>query len=238
MPNQTFDFKQFSIKQDHCAMKVGTDAVLLGAWANTSNTAAILDIGTGTGVIALMLAQRCSARIDAIDVDEEAYLQATENIANSKWKERIFTHLTSLQDYSLNAPVKYDLIVSNPPYFEDSTKALQVTRTLARHNDFLPFDELLKGAVNLLQPAGKFCVILPFKEGEQFRTLAEQNKLYLTQLMRIKTRADKLTEKRWLMQFELLRNKFSETTLVIENDERHSYTEEYKQLTKDYYQAF
>jgi len=238
MPNRTFDFKQFSIKQDMCAMKVGTDAVLLGAWANALNTAAILDIGTGTGVIALMLAQRCSAQIDAIDVDQEAYLQAKENIANSKWKERIHAHLVSLQEYSTTAPIKYDLIVSNPPYFEDSTKALQVTRTLARHNDFLPFDQLLKGVVNLLKPTGKFCVILPYKEGEQFRTLAEHNKLYLTQLMRVKTRADKLTEKRWLMQFELSRDKFSETTLIIEKDERHSYTEEYKLLTKEYYQAF
>lgn len=237
MAHQEFVFKQFKITQDKCAMKVGTDAVLLGSWVNTSNANAILDIGTGTGIIALMLAQRSNAMIDAIDIDNNAFIQATENVAACKWKEHIHVHHVSLQQYAQETDKKYDLIVSNPPYFVDSSKALEESRTNARHTDQLPYDALLKGVLNLLNPNGKFYVILPTKESEQFRDLAEENKLFLTKLTRVITRTDK-PEKRWLMRFEFTRKSFSEDSITIEEDERHSYTEAYKELTKDYYLAF
>lgn len=219
-------------------MKVGTDAVLLGAWVNTANAKHILDIGTGTGIIALMLAQRSGGKIDAIDIDENAFIQANENVANSPWKDRISIYKTSLQDFVANQKeYKYDLIVSNPPYFVDSSKANEESRTKARHTDQLPYDALLNGVLNLLSSTGKFYVILPTKESELFKILAEENKLYLTKLTRVITRADK-PEKRWLMRFEFTQRSFSESSITIEKDERHSYTDEYKELTKDYYLAF
>ncbi len=237
MSNQEFVFKQFKITQDKCAMKVGTDAVLLGSWVNTSHAKKILDIGTGTGIIALMLAQKSSANIDAIDIDNGAFIQASENANACKWKNRIEVHQISLQEFAKNNNQQYDLIVSNPPYFVDSSKALEESRTNARHTDQLPFVDLLNGILKLLLPTGKFYVILPTKESELFRELAERNKLYLTKLTRVITRADK-PEKRVLMRFEFIHKPFSEDSIVIENDERHSYSNDYKELTKDYYLNF
>jgi len=237
MANQEFVFKQFKIKQDKCAMKVGTDAVLLGSWVNTANANTILDIGTGTGIIALMLAQRSNALIDAIDIDKNAFIQATENVADSKWKEHIKVHHISLQQFADEHTEKFDLIVSNPPYFVDSSKASEESRSNARHTDQLPYDHLLKGVLKLLSPHGKFYVILPTKESEQFRDLAEENKLFLTKLTRVITRTDK-PEKRWLMRFEFTRKTFSEDSITIEEDARHQYTDAYKELTKEYYLAF
>lgn len=237
MSNQTFVFKQFKIAQDKCAMKVGTDAVLLGAWVNTSNAKSILDIGTGTGIIALMLAQKSGAKIDAIDIDRNSYEQAKENVEACKWKDRIHVYRKSLQEYSLESEKKYDLIVSNPPYFIDSSKASEASRTNARHTDQLEYSELLSGVLKLLNPSGKFYVILPKKEGEQFQEMAAENKLFLTKQTKVITRADK-SEKRLLMRFEFTNRAFSEDSIIIEKDEQHSYTDEYKDLTKDYYLGF
>lgn len=237
MSSQEFVFKQFKILQDKCAMKVGTDAVLLGSWVNTSNAKTILDIGTGTGIIALMLAQKSDAAIDAIDIDKNAFVQASENIAGCKWHERIQIHHISLQQYSTECAHKYDLIVSNPPYFVDSSKALEESRTNARHTDQLPFAGLLNGVLNLLNPTGSFYVILPTKESLVFRDMAEEQNLFLTKLTRVITLADR-PEKRLLMQFEFTKKTVEENSITIEKDERHSYTDEYKELTKDYYLAF
>lgn len=218
-------------------MKVGTDAVLLGSWVNPSHVKNILDIGTGTGIIALMLAQRCGARIDAIDIDENAYIQASENVGQCEWKDRIHVYQSSLQEWSELSEKKYELIVSNPPYFVDSSKANEEARTKARHTDQLPYYELLNGVLKLLATNGKFYVILPTKESELFREMAEKNKLFLTKLTRVITRTDK-PEKRWMMRFEFTPRAFSEDSITIEKDERHSYTDEYKELTKEYYLAF
>ncbi len=237
MSSQVFEFKEFTIKQDQCAMKVGTDAVLLGAWVNCKDATSILDIGTGTGVIALMLAQKSSATIDAIEIDEASHIQATENCLASKWANRIKIYHTSLQGFAGSINLKYDLIVSNPPYFIDSSKAIGSERTKARHTDMLPFDQLISSAVKLLSEKGVLCVILPLKESELFRELAEAKNLHLSKLTRVKTTADK-PEKRLLMQFEKNRKSFSEYFIIIEKDERHSYTDDYKELTKDYYLAF
>ncbi|MCW3086044.1 MAG: tRNA1(Val) ((37)-N6)-methyltransferase [Bacteroidetes bacterium] len=237
MPNHEFVFKQFKINQDKCAMKVGTDAVLLGSWVNTANAESILDIGTGTGIIALMLAQKSNAIIDAIDIDNNAFIQATENVADCKWKNHIRVHHVSLQHFATIPNRKYDLIVSNPPYFIDSSKASEESRSNARHTDQLPYVDLLKGVLQLLNAGGKFYVILPTKESEQFRDIAEEHKLFLTKLTRVVTRTDK-PEKRWLMRFEFTRKSFSEDSIIIEADERHSYTDAYKELTKDYYLNF
>lgn len=237
MSSQEFVFKQFTILQDKCAMKVGTDAVLLGSWVTTPGVKKILDIGTGTGIIALMLAQKSSATIDAIDIDENAYLQALQNVNNCKWNERIHVHHTSLQQFAFSTHHKYDLIVSNPPYFVDSSKASEESRTNARHTDQLPFDDLLNGVLNLLSPTGKFYVILPTKESQVFREMAEKQHLFLTKLTRVITRTDK-PEKRLLMKFKFTQKVVEEDSIIIENEGRHCYTNEYTELTKDYYLGF
>jgi len=237
MPNQEFVFKQFKINQSKCAMKVGTDAVLLGSWVNHPSAKTILDIGTGTGIIALMLAQKVAAKIDAIDIDEGAFIQAKENAEMSNWKDRIKIHHISLQQFANNNSSTYDLIVSNPPYFVDSSKANEEARTNARHTDHLPYEDLMNGVLKLLNPTGKFYVILPKKESELFCEMAKENKLHLTKLTKVITRTDK-PEKRLLMRFEFTPKTFSEDSITIEEDERHSYTNEYKELTKEYYLNF
>lgn len=153
MSQPFFQFKQFTVWHDKCAMKVGTDGVLLGAWTPVESSARILDIGTGTGLVALMLAQRCSASVIALEIDETAAQQAAENITRSPWGNRIEVVCQDFRLYSnKNNSLKYDTIVSNPPYFTDSLKCPDSQRNTARHNDNLSYEELLKGVSNLLSP--------------------------------------------------------------------------------------
>lgn len=238
MPNSFFAFKQFIIKQDKCAMKVSTDAVLLGAWITPNGSKNILDIGTGTGVIALMLAQKSQAQIDAIDIDENAVTQAKQNFKESIFKNIFSISQVSFQEFAKQSSTKYDLIVTNPPYFEQSLKSSDEQRSLARHADVLPFEDLLDGVLKLLNEKGKFCLILPTLEAVKFRSIAEKKGLFLSKLLRVKSRTDKDVEKRHLMQFEIKPTEFSENTLSIEHEVRHTYTAEYKELTKDYYINF
>jgi len=238
MPNDSFEFKKFKIRQDKCAMKVGTDAVLLGAWVIPNGSASILDIGTGTGIIALMLAQKSKATIVAIDIDKDSTEQAKLNVAESSYASQIQVEHISFQDLCSGSTQKFDLIVSNPPFFVDSLKSTNDGRTIARHNDLLSFEDLLKGVKKLLNEKGKFCLILPKNEALLFRDLAKTKGLYLSKLMRIRTRPEKDSEKRHLMQFEFKETEFSESTLVIEADSHRNYTEEYKKFTQDYYMKF
>jgi tRNA1Val (adenine37-N6)-methyltransferase len=238
MPNTIFEFKQFTIQQDRCAMKVGTDGVLLGAWTDCEGANTILDIGTGTGLIALMLAQKSQAKIVAIDIDASAVSQAKENISRSHFSKQIEIFQYSFQDFCRTSNHKFDLIVTNPPYFQQSYKSSDAHRSLARHADSLPNDELIVGVRMILNPKGKFCIILPRVEAEQFIQMAKESNLYLSQLLRIKSRADKDVEKRYIMQFGFDETDLKEDVLVIEENERHQYTEKYKELTKNYYLHF
>ena len=187
MSDSAFRFRQFTIHQDKCAMKVGTDAVLLGSWVDPKNAHQILDIGTGTGLIALMLAQKSSAEIDAIDIDESACQQAKENFRISPWFSRVKIYHHSLQGFSETSEKKYDLIVSNPPYFHHASKPPEEARLNARHNDQLSFSELIAGVKKLLTDNGRFCLILPCKEGTEFIDLAQMSGLFCHEMMRIKT---------------------------------------------------
>ncbi len=238
MSGDSFVFKKFSIKQDKCTMKVNTDAVLLGAWVNPLNEKNILDIGTGTGVIALMLAQKTNSSITAIDIDKNSTEQAQENVLNCSFSKNVQILHTSFQNFASSTTLKFDLIVSNPPFYPNSVKINNQPRSLARHAETLPFEELISGVLNLLNPNGRFCLILPKQEAEVFVTIANQHFFYLTKLLRVKTKPDAITEKRHLMQFEFKKNSYTETTLVIENHHHFDYTEEYKNLTKDYYLNF
>lgn len=239
MPNISFAFKKFNIRQDKCAMKVGTDAVLLGAWVIPNGSKRILDIGTGTGVISLMLAQKSTASITAIDIDKDSTDQAIVNVAESDFRDQVCVIHQSFQELTRITESKFDLIVTNPPYFIDCLKNQEdSSRKTARHNDFLSFEDLICGVKKLLDEKGKFCLILPTKEAGIFRAMAELKGLYLSKLLRIRTRSEKDSEKRHLMQFEFKESEFSESTLVIEEDSHRNYTQEYKELTKDYYLNF
>ncbi len=238
MPNDVFEFKRFSIKQDKCAMKVGTDAVLLGSWVNPDHFTSILDIGTGTGVIALMLAQKSNANITALEIDANSFVQAGENVANSSFKDQIKVIRNSFQDFWKQESAKFDLVVTNPPYFIDSLKSNDTNRSTARHADVLPFSELVDGVKELLSANGVFCLILPKKEAEIFRKMAEQKGFFLTRLMRVRNSPDKEDDKRHLMQFELAPKDIGERVFYIRTTDPQAYSDEYKQLTKDYYMNF
>src|SRR5690554_2397329 len=162
MPNSYFQFKQFIIHQDNCGMKITTDAVVLGALASHELAGRVLDIGTGTGVIALMLAQRFpESLIQGIEIDQHAFVQAKENVALSPWKDRIKLFPQSFQEFLAVKPEPFDLIVSNPPYFPDHIKSKDHQRNLALHNDALPFQDLVNGVASLLASNGLFWIILP-----------------------------------------------------------------------------
>ena len=235
MPSTSFAFKQFIIKQDKCAMKVGTDAVLLGAWVIPNDSKYILDIGTGTGVIALMLAQRTSAQqIDALEIDEDAYEQATDNFENSPWSDRLFCYHAGLDEFVEEPEDEYDLIVCNPPFYTEDYKTDNEQRDLARFSDAMPFEELIEAADLLLSENGVFSVIIPYKQEKKFVVLANEFELYPVKTTRVK--GTPISEiKRSLLAFS--RNKqddFPIDELIIETA-RHIYTEEYIVLTKDFY---
>lgn len=238
MSNDVFEFKKFSIKQNKCAMKVGTDGVLLGSWVDVGSCSSVLDIGTGTGMIALMLAQKTQAYITALEIDQASFEQATENVQESSYKSQIKVINKAFQVYWKESNEKFDLIVSNPPYFVDSLKSNDTTRSIARHADVLPFNELVEGVHGLLSEGGKFCVILPKKEAEYFCKLAEQKNLYLSKLLRVRNSPDKEEDKRHIMQFEFGKHHFTESSLYIRTGAPLEYSPEYKQLTKDYYMHF
>ena len=231
-----FTFKQFAIEQDRCAMKIGTDGVLLGAWAPIDNHPfSILDIGTGTGIIALMLAQRSAAQqIDALEIDEAAYEQATDNFENSPWNDRLFCFHAGLDEFIEEPEEEYDLIVSNPPFYSEDYKTENESRDLARFQDAMPFEQLLEAADLLLSENGIFTVIIPFNEEENFIALANEFELYPLKITRVK--GTPTTEiKRSLLAFS--RNETTDLPideLVIETA-RHVYTQEYIGLTKDFY---
>ena len=218
MPNDYFEFKKFKIKQDQCAMKVSTDAVLLGAWVTPNGSEKILDIGTGTGVIALMLAQKSKAQITAIDIDKASTDQASFNVQESIYNNSITVKHLSFQELYNTQQDKFNLIVTNPPYFVDSLKSSAEHRSMARHTDTLPYRDLLDGVKKLLDHKGKFCLILPKNEAVLFSEMATTKGLYLSKLLRVRTRKEKESEKRHLMQFEFKESEFSETTLVIEEE--------------------
>jgi tRNA1Val (adenine37-N6)-methyltransferase len=231
-----FTFKQFSIEQDKTAMKVGTDGVLLGAWAPVNhNPFSILDIGAGTGIIALMLAQRTSAeQIDALEIDEEAYEQAVDNFENSPWGDRLFCFHAGLDEFIEEPEDEYDLIVSNPPFYAEDYKTENDQRDLARFQDAMPFEELIEAADLLLSENGIFAVILPFKEEQKFISLAKEFELYPTKITHVKG-TPKSEIKRSLLAFSRNENQeFDIDELIIEID-RHVYTPEYIELTKDFY---
>jgi len=235
MANQPFEFKHFSIHQDKTAMKVGTDGVLLGAWTEIDpEVFSILDIGAGTGVISLMMAQRCQAElIDAIELNDEAYEQTVENFERSDWGDRLFCYHASLKEFQDEIEDKYDLIISNPPFYTSTYKELPNDRAMARHTESLPFNELLYGVSKLLAKKGSSSFIIPFSEEGNFILIAEENNLYPNRITRVKGNQN-TPFKRSLIQFSFVEGEIVESELIIEED-RHKYTPEYSELVEDFY---
>ncbi|MBF4483915.1 methyltransferase [Flavobacterium sp. CSZ] len=234
-----FTFKQFSVEQDKTAMKIGTDGVLLGSWAPIHhNPFSVLDIGAGTGIIALMLAQRTHAeQIDALEIDEDAYEQAVDNFENSPWGDRLFCFHAGLDEFIEEPEDEYDLIVSNPPFYADDYKTENEQRDLARFQDAMPFEELVEAADLLLSENGIFAIILPYKEEAKFIALAKVSELYPTKITRVKGTPTS-SVKRSLLAFsrnETDEIEIDELTIEIE---RHVYTSEYIELTKEFYLKF
>ncbi len=232
-----FQFKQFSIAQDQCAMKVGTDGILLGAWADVTDANQILDIGTGSGLITVMLAQRTAdTMIHGIEIDECAHQQASDNMANSPWSDRLEAIHQSIQDYGKLSRAEYDLIVSNPPFFSGGTFSLNENKKNVRHTIKLPHGDLLVAARKLLSKQGKLCLILPLMEGLRIKELARSYRLYCTKITTVKARPNGGKE-RLLMQFkkEEPQQIIEEELLVYAATDGDQYSEQYVALTKDFY---
>lgn len=232
---KAFKFKQFTICQDKTAMKVGTDGVLLGAWVQLNqDVSSILDIGTGTGLIALQLAQRSDTEtIDALEIEPQAFEQAVENFEQSVWGDRLYAYHTSLQKFAKEIDEHYDLIVSNPPYYQENHQIENKERALARHHTTLTYDELLSGTAKLLSKNGQCAFIIPFKDELYFLELALKNDLYPLRITRVKGHEATAT-KRSLLQFSFTKTQTVIDELIIETS-RHHYTEAYKNLVKDFY---
>jgi tRNA1Val (adenine37-N6)-methyltransferase len=231
-----FQFKKFAVEQDRCAMKIGTDGVLLGAWAPIDNNPfSILDIGTGTGIIALMLAQRSGAtQIDALEIDEDAYEQATDNFENSPWNDRLFCFHAALDEFVEEPEDEYDLIISNPPFYTEDYKSENEQRDLARFSDSMPFEDLIEAADLLLSENGIFAVIIPFKEEERFIDLCAEVELFPVKATRVKG-SPKTPIVRSLLAFKRYELSVLEADELIIEINRHEYTDEYIELTKDFY---
>ncbi len=236
-----FRFKQFTVKQQESAMKVGTDAILLGAWSQfAKDVDAVLDIGSGTGVLSLMLAQRFpSTSIRAIEVDEDAFEEGKFNFENSDWSERIRSLHISFQEFYSDWKVgdlKYDGILSNPPFFTEAIKPKESKRLKARNTSSLSFEELLFGVSKILSETGSFSTIIPFEQEAVFLKIAEQYQLFPSRICRVQG-APNTTVKRSLLQLSFQENGFEIQQLIVENA-RHHYTEEFQNLTKDFYLNF
>ena len=235
---QPFQFKEFTIHQDKTAMKVGTDAVLLGAWCTVDNYLdSILDIGAGTGVISLMIAQRSDAMtIDAVEVDENAYEEAVENFEKSDWGDRLYCYNCTFQEFADEIAAeeeRYDLIVSNPPFYTDNFESDDVSRNKARFTSSLSFEELIFGISKILSENGIFSTIIPFKEEINFIKMAKEHHLFLNKVCRVQGNTNSEV-KRSLLAFSFQETELEETHLIIEIA-RHQYTEDYIKLTKDFY---
>jgi len=217
-------------------MKVGTDGVLLGAWCSLESLPkTILDIGTGTGIISLMLAQRSSAiTIDGVEVDPSAYMQTVDNFENSDWSDRLYCYNTSFQKFVDDTNKEtYDLIVSNPPFYTEDYITKNSSRNKARFTSSLTFKELIGGISKILSKSGFFSTIIPFKEETTFICLAEQHSLHLNKICRVQ--GNKNSDiKRSLLTFSYHKKEINETNLTIENS-RHKYTKEYIKLTSSFY---
>jgi tRNA1Val (adenine37-N6)-methyltransferase len=234
MPNTYFKFKQFTIHQDQCAMKVCTDACILGAWfsAKIPNYSTVLDIGSGTGLLMMMLAQRSQAEIHGVEIDPAAYEQLKENTHQNDWSARLKAFQGDVRVYSF--PLKYDFIISNPPFFDNDLQSTKETEQIAKHSKHLTLEELIQTIADNLQPHGAFGILLPYHRWEYFDQLATQNNFSLTEKLFIK-QSPKHPFFRAVLHYTRNLHHFAPTAeLTIQHEDR-TYTPEFVELMKDYY---
>ncbi|MHC1733148.1 MAG: tRNA1(Val) (adenine(37)-N6)-methyltransferase [Bacteroidales bacterium] len=238
MSSGYFRFKQFTVRQELAAFGVTTDSVLLGAWARIESAGTILDIGTGTGLLALMAAQRSGARIVAIEPDRNSFIQAGINFAASPWHERMTLIHTSVQDFRPDAEQLFDAIITNPPYFVDSLLNPDQDRAQARHTVSLSHADLAASVARLLAPAGSLHIILPVNEARKFTEAAVIHGLYCATRLLVRP-IPSIPPARVLMSLQRQAESVcEESELVIEKGGRHIYSDEYVSLTKDFYLKF
>ena len=230
----TFRFKQFSVEDDRSTMLIGTDAILLGAWAEPSIAKSILEIGTGCGVISLMLAQQSNAHIDAIDIDEESVKQAESNFRQSPWNDQLHPQLISLQEFTVKSGKQYDLVITNPPYFIDSLQSPSEKKNRARHTTKLSRNELIKSIRSLLKPEGDFLIILPFEESRKLSVLAEEEGLTLRKQMNVSPKAGKPFNRILSSYCSFICESATSEDLVIRGSDNR-FTREYITFTNPYY---
>jgi tRNA1Val (adenine37-N6)-methyltransferase len=219
-------------------MKVGTDGVLLGAWVKVASAVAILDAGTGTGLIAMMMAQRSSASIDAVEMDREAFCQASENVSASPWKDRIHIIHDTFQHYARQTSGRFDLVVSNPPYFRNSLKPPVEKRSLARHDDQLTYESLFYESARILTWAGSLAVIVPSVEISRLNGISQASGLYPSEFLWVRPRVNKEISRCLAVYSKIRPESVSEDWLSIREAAGQGFTEEYKALTRDYYLNF
>ena len=242
MPNTFFKFKQFTVNQDRCGMKVCTDACIFGAYVAEQSLSytpeRVLDIGAGTGLLSLMLAQKLSqTTFDAVEIDHDAFRQCTENIANSLWKERINSHHINIQSFAQSSQNSYNLIISNPPFYPEHLQPSQQQKRQAMHTIKLSFEDLLQAIVKLLAPQGQAAILLPPTQSKQLEALAEKYGLYPQKRLFIQDRATKPSIRNivfysWKAQLLEVPNE----AFLIKND-NGGYTQQFQSLLQDYYLA-
>ncbi|CAG5069408.1 tRNA1(Val) (adenine(37)-N6)-methyltransferase [Dyadobacter sp. CECT 9623] len=237
--NSHFQFKQFTIQQDQCAMKVCTDACVLGAWTDVDNADRILDIGTGTGLLSLMIAQRNTyAAIDAVEMEAEAFFQAGENVHESPFQGRIQLYHEAVQDFE--SEYQYDLIITNPPFFQSDLRSPAEKINQAHHAETLDFADLLNAVRKLLKPEGRFSILLPIEEGIQFKKMASEQGWQLRREMTLFHKPEKKAF-RSLMEFQdqaLPAQEVTEETLHIYEADGVTYDAKFKELLEDFYLKF
>lgn len=237
--NSSFRFKQFTIQQDQCAMKVCTDACVLGAWADVVDADRILDIGAGTGLLSLMVAQRnVYAMIDAVEIDAEAFFQAGENVEKSPFHDRIKLFHSAVQEFT--SEHKYDVIITNPPFFQSDLLSPLDKKNIAHHAKSLDFSELLESIERLLSPTGKFNILFPMEEAVQFCKKAESTGWHLIHKLTLFHHSGKKSF-RQLMTFqktEPVHNVFVDEELYIYETDGTAHHQDFKKLLKDFYLIF
>jgi len=238
MSNNYFTFKKFTVNQQYAAFKVTTDSVLLGAWADLGSCRTVLDIGTGTGILALMAAQRSAAKIVAVEPDRSSFMQAGLNFAASPWHDRLTLYNTTIQDYMPDAGLLFDAIITNPPYFVDSLLNPDEGKARTRHNVSMNYEDLADAALRLMAPAGTLNLVLPGNEAERFTVIAAAHNLHCSRRLLVRPTPELPPA---LVLMSLKRGAAAaceESSMVIEEGGRHQYSEEYVSLTKDFYLKF
>ncbi|MBT3301341.1 MAG: methyltransferase [Bacteroidetes bacterium] len=232
-----FHFKQFSLRQTSSAMKVGIDGILLAGWTNAIACQYILDVGTGTGLLALLLAQKSTAQIDAIEINKQAYLEASYNISESAWSSRLQLFHTSFQDYVKNCFQLYDLIISNPPFYNETIKSKQQARNMARNSESLELAEMLSCSKKMMHANSRLSFIYPYSREKEIKQSCSELGFNINRICFVKPKPSK-DYHRILLELSMVESETKESELIIEGEKHLDYSLEFKALTKDYYLNF